>query len=225
MIIGDNNLPDSIKAVNRNNFKYWRGLDFGVNGILDYNNTLNVAPGATYMQLNYAKSYQFGINLFEHDFHIYKNYVNIVTGLGFDFNHYAFSNNISLSKDSSNYLHGIKDTMNYKKNTLNVSYIKVPLMLEINTSKNPNNNFHIAGGIEFAYRIHSVTKQKFEVDDHTYRVKQRDDFNLEPFRYSAMLRIGYNNVSVFADYGLNRLFQKNEGPQEYPFTVGITISI
>ena len=115
--------------------------------------------------------------------------------------------------------------MTYKKNSLNVSYIKVPLMLEINTSKNPDNNFHIAGGIEFAYRIHSVTKQKFDVDDHHYKVKQRDDFNIEPFRYSAVVRVGYNNVSVFANYGLNRMFQKDKGPQEYPFSLGVTISM
>ena len=232
MIIGDNDdkhgnyhsRRDSIHD-HKDGFKHWRGLEIGVNGMLDYNNTLNVAPGAYFLEQNYAKSYQFGINLFEHDFHIYKNYLNLVTGLGFDFNHYAFSNNTSLKTDSSSYLRGVKDSMNYKKNTLNVSYIKIPLMLEINTCKNPHTNFHIAGGIEFACRIHSVSKQKFVADDATYRVKDRQVFNIEPFRYSAMLRIGFDRVTVFADYGLNRLFEKNKGPQEYPFTVGVNISI
>ena len=45
----------------------------------------------------------------------------------------------------------------YKKNKLNVSYIKAPLLIDINMSKNANKNFHIAAGVEFAYRIHSVT--------------------------------------------------------------------
>ncbi len=233
MIIGDNDdyhsrngysRKDSIHEYNKS-YKNWRGLDFGVNGLLDYKNTLDVAQGATFMELNYAKSYQFGLNLFQKNFHIYKNYINLVTGIGFDFNHYAFKNKISLSTDSSAYVRGIQDSISYKKNNLNVSYIKVPLMLEINTSKNPHNNFHIAGGIEFAYRIHSVTKQLYNLDDHHYKIKQRDDFNLEPFRYSAIVRVGYNHVSVFANYGLNRLFQKDKGPQEYPFSVGVTISI
>jgi hypothetical protein len=193
--------------------------------MLDYNNSLSVAPGANFLELNYAKSYQFGINLFEKDFHLYKNYINLVTGIGFDFNHYAFSNNTSLRTDSASYLRGVTDSVKYKKNMLNVSYLKVPIMLEINTSKNPHNNFHIAGGVEFAYRIHSVTKQAYSEDDHHYKIKQRDGFNLEPFKYSAVVRIGYDRVSVFADYGLNRLFQKDKGPQEYPFTVGINISI
>ena len=145
--------------------------------------------------------------------------------MGLDFNHYAFSNSTSLKTDSSHYLRGVKDSLNYKKNDLNVSYLKVPLMLEINTSKNPHTNLHIAGGIEFAYRIHSVLKQKFVADDEMYRVKDKQVFNIEPFRYSAMVRIGYDRIGVFADYGLNRLFEKNKGPQEYPFTIGINISI
>ena len=98
-------------------------------------------------------------------------------------------------------------------------------MLEFNTSKNANKNFHIAVGAELAYRIGSVTKQKYEINNVEYELKHKDDYNLEPFRYSAVARIGYNNVTLFADYGLNRLFKKDKGPQVYPFTVGVTIAM
>ncbi|MGZ6416827.1 MAG: outer membrane beta-barrel protein, partial [Bacteroidia bacterium] len=206
-------------------FKHWSGLEIGVNGYTDYKNSLDLPATSNFLELNYAKSLQFGLNLFEKDFHIYKNYINIVTGLGFDFNHYALLNNVTLNGDTT-YLSAKTDTSrSYKKNTLNVSYLKVPLLVEINTSKNPNKNFHIAAGVEFAYRIHSVTKQKYDADDKHYKIKQRDDFNLEPFRYSAVARIGYDKVTVFADYALNRLFKKDEGPQVYPFTLGVTISM
>jgi hypothetical protein len=232
MIIGDgdaedkaemHNKKDSTKSYNEH-FKHWKGLEIGVNGFLDYNNSLTVPTGGEFLQLNYAKSIQLGLNLFEKDFHIYKNYINLVTGLGFDFNHYALQNNVTLNPNSS-YLSASTDTMKFKKNTLNASYIKVPLMLEINTSKNSSKNLHIAVGAEFAYLIHSVLKQKFDANDIVYRTKDRNSFQLDPFRYSAIARIGYNNVTVFADYGLNRLFQKDKAPQVYPFTLGITISI
>ncbi|MDQ3046521.1 MAG: DUF2807 domain-containing protein [Bacteroidota bacterium] len=213
---------DSLRDYNEE-FKHWVGLELGVNGLLDYNNSLT-AP-ADFLELNYAKSIQFGLNLLEKDFHIYKNYINIVTGFGFDFNHYAFENNITLNGDTT-YLWASTDTaIDYKKNTLHVSYIKVPLMIEINTSKNSEKNLHIAGGVEAAYRIHAVSKQKFYEGDKHIKIKQRDDFNLEPFRFSAIARIGYNNVTVFANYGLNRLFKKDKGPQVYPFTVGVTINM
>ena len=235
MIIGDNDddkgrkhhhgsSKDSLRNY-ADNYNHWRGWQLGVNGMMDYNSTLNVAPGANFLELNYAKSYEFGLNFFEKDFHLYKNYINLVTGLGLSFNHYAFSNSMSLRTDSSSYLRGVKDSISYKKNVLNVSYLTIPLLLEINTSKNPKNNFHIAGGVQLGYRIHSVSKQMYDVDDHHTRIKQRDSFNLEPFKYDAVVRIGYNNVTVFANYGLNRLFQKDKGPQEYPFSVGVTIGI
>jgi len=231
MIIDDNvneerlktkSKKDSIAAYN-NKYENWQGIELGINVLLDYKNSLKAPANGTFLELDYAKSIQFGLNLFEKDFHLYKNYINLVTGIGFDFNHYAFKNNITLNPDTS-YLSATTDIIDYKKNKLNVSYLKIPLMLEINTGKNPKNNFHFAGGMEFAYRIHSVTKQKYDVGDKHYKNKTRDDYNLEPFRYSLVARIGYNNITIFANYGLNRLFQKDKGPQLYPFTVGVSFN-
>lgn len=227
MIIGDDEekkeevrtAKDSIHDYNAD-FKHWNGVELGANGLMDFKNSLSVPEGANFLELDYARSYQFGLNLFEKDFHLYKNYINLVTGFGFNFNHYAFSNNITLLPDST-YLWASNDSIKYRKNKLNVSYVRAPLMLEINTSKNPKKNFHIAGGVEFAYRIHAVSKQRYDLNDKHYKIKQRDDFNIEPFNMSLIARIGYNNVTVYASYGLNRLFKKDQGPQVYPVGMGI----
>ena len=215
---------DSSKKFNED-FEHWGGLEFGVNGIMDYKNSLDLPASASFLELDYGRSLQFGLNLCEKDFHIYKNYINIVTGFGFDFNHYAFENSVTLNSDTTYLTAWTDSTIDYKKNKLNVTYIKVPLMLEFNTSKNAKKNFHIAVGGEFAYRINSVTKQKYEKDGNHHKIKHNDDYNLEPFRYSAVARIGYNDVTVFANYGLNRLFKKDRGPQVYPFTIGVTFAM
>jgi hypothetical protein len=207
------------------NFKYWKGFSVGVNGYLDHKGSLDIAVPNDFLELNYAKSIQFSINAFQKNFHIYKNYVNIYTGLGIDFNHYALENNVTLKPNVPYLAATVDSAIDYKKNTLNVTYLKVPLMLEINTSRDPDHNFHIALGAELDYRIHAVTKQSYEMNDKKIQVKRRDDYNLEPFSYSAVARIGYNNVSVYANYGFSRLFRKDKGPQVYPFSVGITVTI
>jgi hypothetical protein len=73
-------------------------------------------------------------------------------------------------------------------------------------------------------RIGSHTKQVYKSDDVYYKPKTHDDFNLNPFRCSAMLRLGYGKLDLYASYALNGLFKKDEGPQLYPFTVGITLA-
>lgn len=225
LIIIDNENDDDSKEKVTPDFKHWVGWEIGVNGLLNYKNTLDMPNGGEFMELNYPKSIQFGLNMIEKDFHIYKNYVNLVTGFGFDFYHYALRNPVTLDGGASVLSATTDSTLKYSKNSLNVSYIKIPLMIEFNTSKNSENNLHIAVGGEFEYRIHSVQKQKYEVNDHQNKIKQRDDFNLAPFVYNATARVGYNNITVFANYGLSRLFQKDKGPQVYPFTIGVNFHI
>ena len=227
IIDDDDKKEEEASSNNRSNrdFKYWRGVDIGVNGFLNHKAGLNVPDNAAYLELDYGRSIQFGLNMFQRNFHIYKNFVNLYTGLGFDFNHYAWDQNVTLKAGTPSLTATIDSSINFKKNTLNVTYLKAPLMLELNTSKNPNKNIHIAVGGELLYRIFSVSKQTYEKDDRHYKIKQRDAFHLEPFIYNAVARIGYNNISVYATYGFTRLFKKDQAPQVYPFAAGITLTI
>lgn len=212
---------DSIKNFNMG-FKYWQGFEFGINGMMDFNNKLDAPSGSSFLELDYLKSLHFGLNVLEKIIPIYKNRINFSICLGFNFKHYAFKQEITLNADNS-YLNASFDQLNYDKNTLNISYIKAPFLLNFNFSENPKNNLHISAGAEIEYRIHSVFKQKYELDDKYYKIKQRDNFNLSPFIYSANARIGYNKITLFVNYSYARLFKKDIGPQVYPFTIGINL--
>lgn len=228
IIIDDGDKKDEeASSDNRSNrdFKYWRGIDIGVNGFLNHKAGLNVPDNATYLELDYGRSIQFGVNIFQRNFHICRNLLNLYTGLGFDFNHYALDRDVTLKPGAPRLTAIVDSTINFKKNNLNVTYLKAPLMFELNTSKNPHKNLHIAVGGELLYRIFAVTKQTYEKDDKRFKIKQRDAFHLEPFIYNAVARIGYNNISVFATYGFTRLFRKDQAPQVYPFAAGITVTI
>lgn len=199
--------------------RHWRGLYLGVNGYVTSDYSLSLPAKSNFMELNYAKSIHFGMNCFEKDIHLFKDYAMLVTGIGFDFNNYALKNNISLlsNKDS---VWGITDTVhNFSKNKLKTTFITVPLMLAFNTNEDSKKAFHFAAGVVFGYKIGSKVKQ---IDDDV-KTKIKGDYNINPFRYDATVRVGFGNYNLYASYALNSLFEKGKGPELYPFTMGIKI--
>lgn len=224
------------KKYSKKEFAHWGGLDFGVSMLTTVDNQLKLSRESDTMQmnnfldLNYGKSLYFSLNLFEKNFRVYKNYVNIVTGLGFEWNNYNFKNKITLDPNAD-YISASNttlapDSIKFSKNKLKVSYVKVPLLLELNTnSENPDKSFHIAGGIEVGYKLGSKTKQVYEIDGYEFKVKQRAEYHLADIKYCTTVRVGYGDYfTLFANYGLSQLFEKDKGPDVYPLTAGLSIN-
>jgi hypothetical protein len=205
-------------------FEFWSGIDFGVNGLLTSKNEIELPTGLNFLELNYGKSYVFGVNAFQKNIHIYRNNVNLGTGIGLTWYHYNFRNSYSLRSDTS-YASAVFDSLNYSKNRLNICYVNIPLFLEFNTNNsNAERSFHIGAGMQFGYNLfNNKLKQKYELDGRTYKRKIKDDFNVNPFRYDIIARVGYGNYTIFGTYSLSTLFEKNKGPVLYPFAAGINI--
>lgn len=205
-------------------FHNWAGFGIGVNGWMS-NGSFNLPQSQKYMQLDYGKSLNFQLNPFEKDIHIYKNYINLVVGLGFEWNQYQFSNNTTLNPDSS-YTFGRIDstgTYNYKKNRFKSTFVNVPVLLEFNTSNNPDKAFHVAFGVIGGYRLGSRTRQVLEDDGVDLKLVRKDSYNMNPFRVNAHASVGYRNFTLYADYALTPLFENGKGPELYPFTFGVKL--
>lgn len=213
------------KKADNSDFEFWQGIDFGVNGFLTADNKIELPAGFEFLELNYAKSYFFSWNFFQKNIHIYRNNINLGTGLGMSWYHYNFRNSYSLTPNVE-YATATYDSLRYSKNRLGITYLNVPLFLEFNTNnKDAGNSFHIAGGMEFGYNVfNNQLKQKYELDGHKYKRKEKDDFNVNPFRYDIIGRIGYGDFTIFGKYSLSTLFEKDKGPVVYPFTAGINLS-
>ena len=205
-------------------FHHWAGFSMGLNGWMTSGGSLNLPKGSDYMSLNYAKSLNFQLNPFERDIKLYKNYVHLVTGVGFEWNQYEFSNPVTLNADSS-YTSGKLDTtgINYRKNRLKSTFVNVPLMLEFNTNKDPDKAFHIAFGVIGGYKLGSRTRQVFPMNGDEIRNIRKDSYNINPIRVNAHASLGYGNWTFFADYALTPLFESGKGPQLYPVTVGLRV--
>jgi hypothetical protein len=71
------------------------------------------------------------------------------------------------------------------------------------------------GNYELAYYAMSPDDPK----THHY-----GDWYLQPFKFDATVRIGWNFLNFWATYSLNTMFRKDKGPELYPWSAGITLA-
>jgi hypothetical protein len=202
---------------------YFAGLDLGVNFLMNSSGTTGFDGQDAWLDNDPARSLSWRWNMAEEKIRIVKDYVGITTGLAIAWNSYSFTDNVRVLNNSDS-TWGVVDSLpDYSKNKLRVTSLQVPLLLSLNTSLNPDKNFHLDMGVIGGLRIGSRTKQKYEVDGRTQRETTVDDFNLAPVSLDATVRVGYRNLTLWASYGLTSLFREGKGPEAYPLAVGLTV--
>lgn len=202
-------------------FTYWTGLDMGFTTLMM---TDEVKDDYEWLDINESKSIAVNLNIIETKIPIIKHHLGINTGLGFTWQDFVFSDTLSLVNIEGDSISGVSSLpLKYEKNKLKTGYVKVPLLLEINTSKKKEKNFHIAAGVIGGWNYRSVLKQQYKVDGDKIKSKIKGDYNVNPWSLEATTRVGYGNLTLFASASLTSLFEDGKGPEAYPFTVGITV--
>ncbi len=208
---------------------HWAGIEFGFNSFA-YGKQFETTNPKQYdfLELNSGKSINVNLNFFAHDFQLYKRNVLFTTGLGLTINNFRFNSNQTLRSDTNIVTAALDyDNQNkpisYSKNKLALTYVTVPLLLQFNTHQEYRKSFHFATGILLSYKLNSHLKLVYSEDGSKHKDKRQDEFNIEPFRYDATFRIGYQNYTLYASYALSELFKDNRGPEVHPFQFGINI--
>jgi hypothetical protein len=218
-------IGDTIKHKKKKYKGHWAGIEFGLNGYRNVNNSMTLNAGDKFMALNQTKSWFFNLNFAEINIGIYKKHIGFTSGLGLQLCNYRLkSKNNILIGDSSSLIY-YQDTINYQKNKLVVNYLTLPLLIEFNIPvNNKKDKFFFNFGVIGALRIGSHTKEVFELNGEKQKQKQRNDYHLSALKYDLTTRIGYNNLSLFVNYGLSTFLNKNEGPELYPWSAGLGFS-
>jgi hypothetical protein len=229
-------IGDSEKS-NKNAEDYaWSGIDgfqIGAIGLFTSDGQRAFADRPD-LELNTARCSMLGFTPISAEAEIIKDRLRLAAGLGFQFESYAFDNNIRLSEEP--YLEGIEDTIrDYRKNTLNANYVTLPVVLQFNTKRNFEKALHIAIGAIAGYRVGSNMTYKWSEDGRRQRERLRSDYNLEPYRISAIAQIGIGNSILWAQYDLTMKFNAQEThlmsavlgakytPEVYAWSAGINI--
>ena len=176
------------------------------------------------MDLNTGRSWAINLNFAQFSMGFGTSHLGILSGLGLEFSNYFFDNDITIIEGTPDYIEVVTLT-DVSKSKLSTTYIRVPLILEgqfPNTSR--SRRVFISAGVVAGLKLGSHTKVISKADGGKNKDKNRDDFNLNPFRYGITARLGLGNMSVFGDYYFTTLFVDEKGPELHPFSVGLAFN-
>jgi hypothetical protein len=225
IIIGEDKENHSIHISHDADFDHWAGFSIGVNGLLAPGGSFTMDKRYHYLDLNYSRCINFQLNFFQHNFHLYKDYINLVTGFGIEWRRYMLEHKTTLNPDSSFTWGTVDSTSNFRfdKNLFKSTLLQVPLLLDFNTSKKADKSFHVSVGVIGQFMINSKTKQKLNKDGYEYTKLDRDSYNMAPLCLKAHASVGYSKFTVFGEYNITGLFTAGAGPQVYPFVAGVRL--
>ena len=133
------------------------------------------------------------------------------------------------TQDGYTDFYNIPENLDYAKNKFNITYIDIPI--EVRIRSNPNHDrksYKIFLGFKGGYMLANHTKYIGELPAEPEVTKKIKEYNIKyilPYRYGLSARIGFGRFSASAFYSLTGLFEENKGPEMYPLSLGLGISI
>lgn len=206
---------------------HWSGFEMGINGFMDKNHSMTQTGDLAWMDLKQGRSWNTNINFTQYSIGFGTDKAGLVTGLGLEFNDYHFSNPISLKvvngitvADSSYIQAGYR----VEKTKITMSHLTLPLLLEFQLpmGSKRKDRIYISAGVIGGVRLGSHTKVVYD-DGSRHKEKDRGDFNIATLRYGFTARMGYKGIRLFANYYPVQLFEKDKGPELYPFSIGLVL--
>jgi hypothetical protein len=124
-----------------------------------------------------------------------------------------------------------------EKSKFEANYINFPLEFRyyFNKNKIDDGGFFLAAGGSIGYLINGKTKIKYVENELTKKIKRKENFELNQFRYGAHFRIGIAGFGAHFEYDFSELFNPGRGPlnnasepiatQTAPFRFGLSFNV
>lgn len=219
----DNSGSWSRKKSNKHFKGHWDAFQIGINSYVTSDMSTSLPDNMDFMSLNTNKSINVNLNMFQQSFGIIGRSLGMITGLGLEFTNYVFDGNNSIEKDATGYIVPTYPPYKLDKSKLTTSYLTVPLLLEFQFPGNKRSNrLYMNAGVVGGIKLGSKTKIKYKENGDKQDKKNKNDFNLNALRYGFTGRIGIKHLSIYGTYYPVALFEKNKGPELYPFMVGFS---
>ena len=205
-------------------------LDFGLSLLNDQPDVMDLrALGSRAVNIYYMAHIKFGTD----------SHFSFNPGFGFGIDNFMFDQNVTLTRIPNE--EGVENVqivelsdilgedVEIKKSKLTVGYLDIPLELRFHLNENNHDRgFKLAVGGRVGVRFDAHTKIKYESLGDNKKLKEKEKFELNPFRYGIHGRMGFGSFNVFYYQNLSTLFQKDDGPEQTEaksFMAGISFTL
>lgn len=164
-----------------------------------------------------SKSWEWGINLFDGALRLSKHF-GLTSGLGFGYTSFRVDGNQAFAENG-----GITNLINapegstYTKSRLRYYHLRLPVNLEWQQRFNRRGPLFLSIGAEVEARLWAKSFAKVDGKKQT----MGKDLNVRPLGINLLAQAGYSNWGFYCRYSTASLFEKNKGPELYPYSVGI----
>jgi len=223
---------DSKKGKNASHMKrVYSGFEFGMQSFATNSGDLNLPAAYSFLNTKPSRSWFWGLNILEGDAQIIKNRLAVTSGFGIEFFNLGFEGTRRLLPNIKT-INADTSMLPLTRNRMYNFNLNVPLLIKFSTSGigKKREGFHFAAGVVGTYVAHSHLNIKSTANGFEEEYKIKDDFNINPFRLTATVRIGYGWLRLIANYSLTPYFRNSNtgvadgnGPDLRIASAGITL--
>jgi len=217
------------KNKNENITTNWLILDLGFTNLYDrtdYSQPSISGPNGYFpmgtaadLRLINDKSTSINVWAFMQRINLISHVVNLKYGLGVELNNYRYKKNIRFRDEPTDYIDRDAEVSVFEKNKLAADYVTVPVMLNFNFTPGKEKNYGLSAGVSAGYLFGA--RQKL-VSKERGKEKIRNDFNLQPWKISAIAELNLGFVQLFGSYAITEMFRN--GLRQTPYSAGLRFS-
>ncbi len=142
-------------------------------------------------------------------------HLGFCVGVGGKIDFYTFSNkNMVLEKGKNHLIYYTDTVQSYKKSKLTNTYLTVPMAIEVHAK-----GAWMLAGVEGNLLLWSNTKMKTTSGEKN---RTHSNFYQNLFSYNLIAKVGVDCVGAYVRANLSPMFQKDKGPELYPFSAGVS---
>lgn len=198
-------------------------------GFNNYFNSEQQIPSGVNYDVKPINSISFSYNKYAKTRIFAKGPLFLKYGIGLTSNNYKFSESVQLV-ETENEIQFVKhEGHDVKKSKLSTLFVDVPLMLQIDLSKDKTEEggFNIATGPYVGYMLKSKSKYVYsDANGNENKDKEKGDFYVNKIRYGLQGQMGVLGLNFIARYELTNLFEDQKGPEKLnAFNFGIIFDI